>query len=219
MPPTPKTRHIRIVIADDHSLVRDGLRRLLEAEEDFQVVGEAADGEETVARVTDTLPDILLLDLKMPRVSGMDALRRLGSLLLATRTILLAADADPQEIEEAMRLGAWGVVLKRAATRELLKSIRCVMQGEYWVDRATLAGIIRARTEGEPPQRPLTQRELELIEEVRTGSSNREIGHKFSISEETVKRHLANIFEKLGVGSRVELAVYATTHHLSSGHK
>jgi len=215
---------VRILIADDHALFREGLRRLLEAEPDFQVVGEAADGLEAVTLAQRLNPDMLLLDLAMPRLPGLEALRELGVAGSPIRIILLTAAVEKAQIIEALQLGARGVVLKESASQLLLKSIRAVMAGQYWVGRAGVADLVQylrqltATTRGEtrPKTFGLTARELEIIGAVVAGSTNRDIAKQLSISEDTVKHHLTNIFDKTGVSTRLELALFAVNHRLVS---
>ncbi len=212
---------IRIMIADDHPLFRDGLRKLLESEAGFEVVGEAADGGE-VARLADELkPDILLLDIAMP-VSGMEALRELAKASAPVRTILLTAAVEKRQIVEALQIGARGVVLKEAATQLLFKSIRSVMAGQYWVGRDAVSDLVKylrdlMPSSGESKVKKnfgLTPREMEVVEAIVAGYTNKEIAEKFTISEQTVKHHLTNIFDKLGVFNRLELAVFAINNRL-----
>ena len=207
------TQPIRIVIADDHAIFRDGLRRLLATQEDFRVIGEASDGKEAIAFATDLRPDVLLLDLAMPRVPGMEVLRELAHQEVAVRTILLTAAIQPFAVTSALQLGARGIVLKASPPEMLLKSIRSVCEGQFWVGSepvTTFARTGQASSSGFG----LTSREIEIISAIKEGSSNREIASKLAISEETVKRHLSNIYAKLGVSSRLELAVLASEQHL-----
>ena len=207
------TQPIRIVIADDHAIFRDGLRRLLATQEDFRVIGEASDGKEAIAIATGLRPDVLLLDLAMPRVPGMEVLRELAHQEVAVRTILLTAAIQPFAVTSALQLGARGIVLKASPPEMLLKSIRSVCEGQFWVGSepvTTWARTGQASSGGFG----LTSREIEIISAIKEGSSNREIASKLAISEETVKRHLSNIFAKLGVSSRLELAVLASEQHL-----
>ena len=219
-----KGKPVRILIADDHGLFRDALRKLLEAEPDFTVIGTATDGAEAVTLARQLQPDILLLDLAMPRLTGIEALRELTTSPLPVRTILLAAAIEKRKMVEALQLGARGVVLKDAATQLLFKAIRCVMAGEYWVGRDRVSDLVETlRTQlgsAAPPREEkahaLTPRELEIIAAIVSGSPNKEIAKKLAISEDTVKHHLTSIFAKLGVSNRLELALFAIDHQLVS---
>jgi two-component system nitrate/nitrite response regulator NarL len=212
---------IRILLADDHPIVRDGVRRLLETEPDFRVVGQAADGREAVRLVSRCAPDILLLDLAMPRLPGLEVLRELSASDSPVRTILLTAAIEKEQIIEALQIGARGVVLKEAATELLFKSIRAVMAGQYWVGRAEVADLVQIlrallASSGKFQERSfgLTRRELEILSTVVAGYSNKEIARQLSLSEDTVKHHLSHIFDKLGVSNRLELAMFAVNHRL-----
>src|SRR6478672_12746845 len=185
---------IRIVIADDHPIFRDGLRRLLEAEPGLKVIGEASDGNDAVKLARQLKPDVMLLDLAMPRQPGLEALRDLSiGGANGVKVILLTAAAEKHQIVEALQLGARGVVLKDSATQILLKSIRAVMNGEYWVGRESVSNLVQyLRTLVTPasafPQRNkyrLTPRELEIIAAVVAGFANKEIAQYFKISEDT----------------------------------
>jgi len=213
---------VRILIADDHPIFRDGLKRLLESEGEFKVIGEACDGVEAVSMARQLIPEVMLLDLAMPRRQGLETLRELASDARSVRVILLTAAAEKEQIVEALQLGARGVVLKDSATQILLKSIRAVMNGEYWVGRESVSNLVQyLRTLVTPPsafpQRNkyrLTPRELEIIAAVVAGFANKEIAQYFKISEDTVKHHLSNIFDKVGVSSRLELALFAVNQSL-----
>jgi DNA-binding NarL/FixJ family response regulator len=221
-----KSQPVRIVIADDHPIFRDGLRRLLEAEPDLKVLGEASDGAEAVRLARQLKPDILLLDLAMPKHPGLEALRDLstgaGTNATPVRVILLTAAAEKSQIVEALQLGARGVVLKDSATQLLLKAIHTVMSGEYWVGRESVSNLVQylrtlvqsSSDEARQKKFGLTPRELEIVAAVVAGYSNKEIAEYFKISEDTVKHHLSNIFDKLGVSTRLELALFAVNQSL-----
>src|SRR5215470_9530858 len=216
-----KAHAVRIVIADDHPIFRDGLKRLLEAERSFKVVGEACDGVEAVSLVRQLKPEILLLDLAMPRRPGLEALREMSVDSSTVRVILLTAAAEKDQIVEALQLGARGVVLKDSATQILLKSIRAVMNGEYWVGRESVSNLVHylrslVDSATTPKQRKygLTPREIEIVSAVVAGYTNKEIAEHFKISEDTVKHHLSNIFDKVGVSTRLELALFAVNQAL-----
>ena len=222
---------IRIVVADDHPIFRDGLCKLLALEEDFEVVAQAQDGRQVLDVLQQLTPDILLLDLKMPGLDGLATLQRLQAVKNKTRVIVLTASDDKNEFVQAMRLGTSGIVLKQTATELLIKSIRRVHAGEIWLDSHTTAAVIRqfVAADEPPPQMapaslgrerersPLSQREREIVALVAQGFKNKEMAEKMFISEQTVKNHLHNIFDKLGVSDRLELALYAIHNNLHIG--
>ena len=223
---------IRIVVADDHPIFRDGLCRLLALEPDFEVVAQAHDGRQVLDVLQQHEPDILLLDLKMPGLDGLATLQRLQTSKHKTRVIVLTASEDKNEFVQAMKLGTSGIVLKQSATDLLIKSIRKVNAGEIWLDSHTTAAVMRQfatgadepAAAGAPPSSSrererslLSSREREIVALVAQGFKNKEMAEKMFISEQTVKNHLHNIFDKLGVSDRLELALYAIHNNLHMG--
>jgi DNA-binding NarL/FixJ family response regulator len=211
---------VRIVLADDHPIVRDGLKKLLQLEDDFEVVGEASDGREVLDKVQELDPDVLLLDLRMPNLDGLAALQALQQTNRRTRVIVLTASEDKNEFVQAMKLGCSGIVLKQTAPDLIVKSIRKVNSGEIWLDSHTTAAVMRQFSTGLETssgvgggkgreRSPLSTREREIVALVAQGYKNKEMAEKMFISEQTVKNHLHNIFDKLGVSDRLELALYA----------
>ena len=214
-----KTESITVLVADDHAIFRDGLRQLLEAEDDITVVGEARSGAECVALAQRLKPAIILLDLKMSPVDGLEVLTQLQGAGVESRPIVLTASEDEQDYVEAVRRGARGIVLKAAASDRLLEGIRKVYRGEMWIDQRVAADVMKAMSDPRPVTRAeraqLTAREQEIVSLVAQGFRNKEIADKLSISEQTVKNHLHNIFDKLGVSDRLELALYAIHHKIA----
>jgi two-component system nitrate/nitrite response regulator NarL len=213
---------IRVLIADGHTLFRDGLRKLIEAEEGFEAVGDVAEGDMVVALARQAQADIILLSLTMPRLDGMEVLRELAAAEIPARTLLLAEVSDREQIVRALKLGAYGIVTKDSTTNRLFDSIRCVMAGQYWIGRESVSDLVRALRAFTPAEGPpkfrefgLTPRELEIVTLVVAGYSNPEIAQRCSISEQTVKHHMSNIFDKLGVSNRLELALFAVNHRLT----
>jgi DNA-binding NarL/FixJ family response regulator len=215
-------KSIRILIADDHAIFREGLRRLLESEAGLKVIGEAVNGEEAVALVRRHKPDVLLLDLAMPHKSGLETLRHFPEAPQPTRVILLTALIEREQIVEALQLGARGVVLKESAVDVLISSINHVIEGKYWVGGHSVSDLVEALGDlravapvpNEKPTFGLTQRELQIIRYIVAGAGNRDIAGELGISEQTVKNHLSAIFDKVGVFSRLELALLAVKSDL-----
>jgi two-component system, NarL family, nitrate/nitrite response regulator NarL len=216
-----KSGKVRILLADDHTIFRDGLRKLLEAEPDFEIVGEAGDGADAISMVQQIKPEILLLDLAMPKVPGLEALREVIALKSPVKTILLTAAIEKRQIIEALQVGARGVVLKDAATQMLIRAIRTIINGQFWVGRESVTDMqvyLKHQIATQPAPKAksygLTRREIEILGTIVGGLSNKEIAQKFSLSEDTVKHHLTNIFDKVGVSSRLELALFAINNQL-----
>lgn len=213
-------RPIRILIADGNPLSREGLRALLQRERVFQVVGQAASGEAAIAAVMQFQPHVLLLDMTIPQMGGIDVLRRLAATALPVRVLMLTADIARNETVQALNLGVSGFVLKNSPSTLLFEGIQRVMEGGHWISPDCIANLVERLRHTPPRVTPkngkfgLTARELEVIIEVVAGCSNPEIAGKLSLSEQTVKHHLTHVFDKLGVYSRVELALFATNHNL-----
>lgn len=208
-----KQKLVRVVIADDHAPFRIGVRRILEGEPDLAVVGEAADGAHAVHLVAKVRPEILLLDVFMPRLNGIEVLQRLAADSASVQTILITMGIDRTRIIEALHLGARGLIIKDADLSTYAKAIRCVHRGELWIAREVLTDWAFSNG-GKARKFGLTAREFDIIREISRGSSNKQIAAKLAISEVTVKSHLTNIYEKLGVTSRLELSIFALHHHL-----
>jgi DNA-binding NarL/FixJ family response regulator len=222
----------RVVIADDECMFRTSLRHLLavppsvvrdvyrvDVGEGFEVVGEASTGEETIEAVSSHQPDLLLLDVCMPRLSGLDALRAIGASGAAMRTVILSGGLDKSQLLTAIQLGARGVVLKDCATELLFEAMTRVIAGQSWVGQTLvddLLDVVRGLAHQTPAtsarQQPfgLTNREREVLALVVAGCANKEIAQRFAVSEETIKHHLTRMFDKVGAANRLELAMTAT---------
>lgn len=212
---------IRIVIADDHPVVRMGVKNMLQSDAGFEVLGEASDGDEAITATLELLPDILLLDLNMPRLPGLEALRAIMGGSPTVKILLLTSTITSQQIIEALQIGARGIVLKDALADHLTTAIRVAFAGDYWIGGRRVVNLVGALHElmqqAVVPERKtygLTPRELGVVGCIVEGCSNRDIAKQFSISEETVKRHLSNVFDKTGVSTRLELALFAIAHQV-----
>jgi DNA-binding NarL/FixJ family response regulator len=215
-------KSICILIADDHPIFRTGLRNLLEAQHHFHVIGEAADGVEAVRLARLLKPDVVVLDLAMSRYSGLAALRDLTSLPARPQVVVFAAASENPQIVEAFELGAQAVVLKEWPPDMLIQSIYTVTVGRNWMGYEAVAGLLQALRDLRCSDRGLkratnfglTPRELEVVEMIAAGHTNRAIAEEFFISHQTVKHHLTSIFSKLHISSRLELALFAINHSL-----
>ena len=209
---------IRLLIADDHGVLRAGLRALLDAEPDLQVVGEAADGDASL-RLTRTLqPDIVLMDINMPGCDGLETTRRLKQRSPDVHVLVLTAHEDQGLLQEAIRVGADGYIVKRAAESELVNAIRAVLRGDLYVHpsmtRALLARATMEPTEDTVAAETLTPREVDVLRLIAQGHTNRQMADLLTLSVRTVESHRANLMEKLDLYSRVELVRYAAKHDL-----
>jgi two-component system, NarL family, nitrate/nitrite response regulator NarL len=235
----PSTRRpVRVVLADDECLFRASLRQLLGVPPDvirdvygvdvgpgFEVVGEAGTGEDTVRLVESVRPDLLLLDLSMPRMSGLDALRALHDHRDAIRILLLAGDVGRSDLVTAVNFGVRGALLKDASTETLFEAMTCVMAGQYWLGQVLISHLLevvrpllRSSIAFHAPAYAvrLTARERQVLSLVVAGCSNKEIARQCSLSEQTVKHHLTRMFDKVGASNRLELAMVATRQGLDS---
>jgi NarL family two-component system response regulator LiaR len=208
---------IRVLIADDHPVVRQGLRTFLELQEDFEIVGEAADGEAAVAAAQELHPDVVLMDLVMPQVDGIEAIRRLRVNSPATRVLVLTSFADERMVLPAVKAGAAGYLLKDAQPQELAQAIRAVSRGEALLHPAVAARLMRefSDEEGGAAGATLTQREAGVLRLIARGMSNKEIAGSLVLSEKTVKTHVSNILQKLHLADRTQAALYAVRHGLA----
>ena len=203
---------IRLVIADDHLLVLAALKHLIHQEQEFDVLACCKDGEETLHAVHQYQPDVLLLDIHMPKKDGLAVLRDMRKEKLSTRVVFLTASLDEDEVLEAMRLGVEGVVLKEMTPQQLLQCIRKVHAGDLWLEKQSvsraLEKLLRREAAAREIAKVLTRREMEVVRLMASGLRNKEIADQLSISEGTVKIHLHKGYEKLQVQSRMELVRY-----------
>jgi DNA-binding NarL/FixJ family response regulator len=204
---------VRILLADDHSLVRRGVRLILDGEPDLEVVAEAGDGAEAVALARREQPDLAILDIAMPRMTGLQAARELSRSQPGLRILILTMYDNEQYFFEALKVGASGYVLKSVADRDLVEACRATMRGEPFLYPGAVTALIRdyldRAREGAPPARAITEREEEILKLVAEGHSSKEIADLLFISVKTVERHRANLLQKLGLRDRLELTRYA----------
>jgi two-component system, NarL family, response regulator LiaR len=202
---------IRVLIADDHAVVRQGLRTFLELQDDIEVVGDVADGEAALGAVAEHEPDVVLMDLVMPRIDGIEAIRRLRELRPQTRVLVLTSFLDDEKLFPAVRAGAAGYLLKDVEPAELVRAIRTVSEGEALLHPAVAARLMVEFSESERPaaEHALTAREREVLELIARGLPNKLIARELDIAEKTVKTHVSSILGKLGLTDRTQAALYA----------
>jgi NarL family two-component system response regulator LiaR len=202
---------IRVLVVDDHAVVREGLRAFLGLQEGIEVAGEAVDGEEAVEAATRLRPDVILMDLVMPRMDGVAAMRSLRERVPQARVIVLTSFLDDDKLLPALRSGAAGYLLKNAQPQELARAVRAAHAGEALLDPLVAARLVEtlAADGGEEPLQRLTPREREVLVLIARGLSNKRIAHELALSEKTVKTHVGHVLAKLGVSDRTQAAVVA----------
>ncbi len=213
---------IRVMICDDHALFRRGLIMVLESEEGMDVVGEAEDGEEAIRKVEELAPDVVLMDVRMPRVSGIEATRAIAEVNPSAKILMLTVSDEEDDLYDAIKAGATGYLLKEISIEEVANAIRAVVSGQSLISPSMASKLLsvftalakKADEKQAVPTPRLTDRELEVLKLVAQGMSNREIASELYISENTVKNHVRNILEKLHLHSRMEAVVYAVREKL-----
>lgn len=205
---------ISLMIADDHVLMRQGLKQLLELEEDITVIAQSGDGEETVKKALEYNPDVILLDINMPSMNGIEVLRRLKDLGTMSKIIMLTIHEDREYLFETMKIGADGYVLKDSDADSLIKAIRDVNMGKTYIQPSIASMLVEGLEEKDSNKeldkiRQLTKREYEVLSLIAEGLSNKDIADKLFISEKTVKNHVSSIFKKLDVNDRIQAAIFA----------
>ncbi|MDQ7820386.1 MAG: response regulator transcription factor [Armatimonadota bacterium] len=200
---------IRVLVADDHALFRRGVTALLAGREDMEVVGEAADGEEAIERARELMPDVILMDIKMPGVDGLAATRRIKAEMPYVKILMLTVSETDEDLFEAIKAGASGYLLKNVDPEYLVACLRQAQRGEVPIAPTMASKILRELAAPPEPAPPLTARERQVLELLAAGKSNKEIALDLKISENTVKNHLRNILEKLHLQNRVQAALYA----------
>jgi NarL family two-component system response regulator LiaR len=210
---------IRVIVVDDHSIVRKGIRALLATEQGIEVVGEASDGQEAINQARQLRPDVVLMDLVMPKVDGIEATRQISASLPGTRILVLTSFAADDKVFPAIKAGALGYLLKDSSPEELVQAIHQVARGEPSLEPSIARKVLHELshpTRSELTTEPLSERELIVLRLIAQGRSNREIGEELFISEATVRTHVSNILSKLHLASRTQAALYALKEGLAS---
>lgn len=209
---------IKVLIADDHAIVRAGLRALITSERDFDLIGEASGGVEAIEKVTRLAPDVLVLDISMPDLDGIEVIKALKAAGSTCAILVLTLHEDDALLREAIRLQAAGYILKHAAESELISAIRSVYRGELYIHPKMIRGLLQqpapAFNSNQSPQESLTEREKEVLKLIVQGYTNKQMAVELGISIRTIEGHRANLTDKLGIRSRVDLMRYARIHHL-----
>jgi len=202
---------ITVMLVDDHAIVRQGLRTYLGLQPDIEVVGEASDGREALAKVRETLPDIVLMDLVMPNLDGVEATRQVTALSPSTRVIVLTSFSEDEKVFASIKAGAQGYLMKDVLPQDLVRAIRTVHRGEAQLDPEIARKLMQEFTNPQPtaPKHDLTEREMDVLRLIAQGKSNKEISEDLVLSEKTVKTHVSNILQKLHLSDRTQAAVYA----------
>ena len=218
----PAGERLRVLIADDHALFRRGLEMVLDTEPDIEVVGEAHDGDQAVERATELMPDVVLMDVRMPRRSGIEATQKIKEQLPHVKILVLTNSDEEADLYDSIKAGASGYLLKEISSDEVADSIRSVVEGHSRISPAMASKLLsefQAMTKRQDDRQPLapprlTERELEVLGLVAQGKGNRDIAGELFISENTVKNHIRNILEKLQLHSRMEAVIYAVREKL-----
>ena len=209
---------IRILVADDHNLIREGLKRILDFQDGMKLIGEAINGQDAMESIEALLPDIVLLDVNMPDISGIDVLRRMKQKEMTVKAIMLTVAGDRETLFEAIEAGAEGYILKDSETIDLVQAIKEVNEGETYIDKRLVSLLVdnfkMRKTSTENRLSELTERELEVLRLISEGYTNKEVGEKLFISEKTVKNYATNVFKKLEVKDRVQATLYAIRNHI-----
>lgn len=209
---------IGVLIVDDHTVVREGLRSLLELQEDIEVVGEAANGQEAIDQTNRLLPDVVLMDLVMPEIDGIEATRRIKAASPSTQVIVLTSFSDNEQVFPAIKAGALSYLLKNVSPSDLVRAIQAASRGEAQLDPEIAKKLMEEVSAGskQPAAEELTERELGVLQLIAKGQSNRAIGEELVISEKTVKTHVSNILSKLHLADRTQAAIFALREGLAS---
>lgn len=213
---------IRVVIADDHAMVRQGLKQILELEDDMVVVAQAPNGEDAVKAAKEYNPDVILMDINMPGMNGLQAIKEMKTENLPSRIIVLTIHEDREYLFKTLQMGAEGYVLKDADPSVLIEAIRSVNRGQSYIQANMTRELVKEfnrvtlHDKGKGEENSLTARELEVLELIAEGMINKEIAKRLYISEKTVKNHVSNIFRKLNVSDRTQAAIYAFKHNMTN---